>query len=220
MTTEKFTELYDKYQVWQGRPVELTMDPTSLEIQTYKKFILKYISGVVMKEDDGKESVTTSVILQELETGKDLETNLSEFDKIVRLIQLSAAHTVKLSNQEKSVNIRVSNNLEYVEVFIIQLNSHFGKKAEDWTKIVKNLYLDFNSTGTNQNPPQLTDRIHLSSFISNQIQPVFYLSKKHPTVNPNVSSSGSFYDALEIVVGELSPINEDYEITIVYNNYP
>lgn len=220
MTTEKYTELYNKYQVWQGRPVELTMDPTSLEIQTYKKFILKYISGVVMKEDDGKESVTTSVILQELETGKDLETNLSEFDKIVRLIQLSAAHTVKLSNQEKSVNIRVSNNLEYVEVFIIQLNSHFGEKAEEWMKIVKNLYLDFNSTGTNQNPHQLTDRIYLSSFTSNQIQPVFYLSKKYPAVNPNVSGSGSFYDALEIVVGELSPINEDYEITIVYNNYP
>lgn len=220
MTTEKYTELYNKYQVWHGRPIELAMDSASLGNQTHKKFLLKDISGVVQKEADGIESVTTSVILQDLETGKDLETNLVEFDETVRFIQLSAAHTVKLSNQEKSVNIRFGNNLEYFEVFIIQLNSHFGEKAEEWMKIVKNLYLDFNSTATNQNPPQLTDRIHLSSFTSNQIQPVFYLSKKYPAVNPNESNSTSFYDTLEIVVGELSPINEDYEITIVYNNYP
>jgi hypothetical protein len=220
MTTEKYTELYNKYEVWRGRPIELAMDLASLGNQTNKKFLLKEISRVVEKEHVGKESVTTFVILQDLETGEYLETNLAEFDKTVRLIQLSSAHTVKLSNQEKSVNIRFGNNLEYVEVFIIQLNSHFGEKAEEWMKIVKNLYLDFNSTGTNQNPPQLTDRIHLSSFTSNQIQPVFYLSKKYPAVNPNESNSTSFYDALEIVVGELSPINEDYEITIVYNNYP
>lgn len=220
MTTEKYNEIYNKYKGWIGLPVELFMYSTLLGKRTYKKFLLKDISCFAMEEENEKESITTSVIVQDLETNRDHQINLSEFDKIVRLIQLGTAPTVKITNNEKSANIIVDNSLEYIEVFIIQINSHFGKKVEDWIKVAGNLYIDFNSKRTNQNPSVIPDRIYLSSLISNQVQPVFNISKKYPIGNPNTTSSINFYDTIEIVAAELSQINEDYEITIVYNKYP
>ena len=44
----------------------------------------------------------------------------------------------------------------------------------------------------------------------------YYLSKNYPFDQPNINSQIEYFDTLEIIIEELSPINEDYELTFVY----
>lgn len=127
---------------------------------------------------------------------------------------------IRLSNNHKVSNVILGNSLEFIEVFIIQLNSHFGKPIEEWVKIAANVYIEFNLKRTNQNPSTITDRIYLSALISNQIQPVFTLSRSYPKQSINYGSNVSFYDTIEVMVGELNPLHEDYQVTIVYHKHP
>lgn len=137
---------------------------------------------------------------------------------ITESAMLGHAQYLKLSKSNKTKNIVISNPLESIEVFVIQINSHFGKKIEEWKKVADNLYIDFYSKRTNPNSSILPDRIFLSFLSSNQVQPVFNLFRRYPIGN-SISSGTNLYDTIEIVVGELTPIADDYEITIIYDKH-
>lgn len=217
MTREKFIELYDKYQPWFGRPIEFfTASSTSGE-EHYKKFLLLDIKGDMLKEEGDKEVVSiASTAIKDLENSHVHNIPLGTFDQAVRIINLGGAPTLKLSNTNKTGHIRVDNTLSHVEFFIIQINSHFGKTPIEWTRVASNIAVSFNSKRTNHNPNSIPDKLILSSFITNQTQPVFNLSRTYPIVKPTYNTQSEYVDKIEITLEELSPINEDYEVTLVF----
>jgi hypothetical protein len=219
MTTEKYNELHDKYKPWIGRPVELLRASRDLEARTYKKVLLKDIALQGIEAEGGEESVTSSVLIQDLEDSHKDQMNLSDFDEAVRLIQLGNAPFVKLSKGTKTINIELANSSEQIEVFIIQLNSHFGLNAEDWSKVAENIYIDFHSKATNDQSSALLERVYLSTLISNQTQPVFNISKKYCIETQSKTGGLAFYNMIQCSVGEVTPMEEGYEITVVYNLY-
>jgi len=217
MTKDKFNELHYKYQPWFGRPVEIVTSNSLLNESHYKKFLLIDINGVFEKEVDGKEVVPLPyVAIKDLVNFQVHNISLETFDQTVRLINLGGSKTLKLSNTNKIGNIKVDNFLECVEFFIIQINSHFGKSALEWKNIASKIAISFNSQRTFQSPISITNKLILSSLITNQVQPVFNLSKNYPFDQPNINSQIDYFDTLEIIIEELSPINEDYELTFVY----
>jgi hypothetical protein len=221
MTHEKFIELYDKYQPWFGKPIEIFTASSTLGERHYKKFLLMDIKGVMTKEEGGKEVVSvTSVAIKDLVNSQVHTIPLGTFDQAVRLINLGGATTLKLSNTNKTGHITVDNSLGHVEFFIIQINSHFGKTPIEWTRVAGNIAVSFNSKRTNHNPISIPDKLFLSSLITNQAQPVFNLSRTYPIGQPNYNSQGDFFDTIEITLEELSPINEDYEVTFVFDKKP
>ncbi len=67
MTHEKYIELYDKYQHWSGKPVEIFTASSTLGERLYKKYLLMDIKCVMTKEDGGREVVSvTSVVAKDL----------------------------------------------------------------------------------------------------------------------------------------------------------
>jgi hypothetical protein len=217
MTHEKFIELYDKYQPWFGKPVEIFTASSTLGEQHYKKFLLMDIKGVITKEDDGREVVSvTSVVIKDLVNSQVQTIPLGTFDQAVRLINLGGATNLILSNTNKTGHLTVDKSLGHIEFFIIQMNSHFGKKPIEWTRVAGNIAVSFNSKRTNQNPISIPDKLFLSSLITNQAQPVFNLSRTYPIGQPNYNSQSDIFDTIEITLEELSPINEDYELTFVF----
>ena len=217
MTHQKFIELYDKYQPWFGKPVEISTASSTLGEGHYKKFLLIDIKGVLTKEDGGSEDVSvTSVVTKDLVNSQIYSIPLGTFDQGVRLINLGGAKNLKLSNTNKTGHLTVDKSLGHFEFFIIQINSHFGKTPLEWTKVAENIVISFNSKRTNHNPISIPEKLFLSSLITNQTQPVFNLSKTYPIVQPNFNSQSDYYDTREITLEELSPINEDYEVTFVY----
>ena len=217
MTHEKFIELYDKYQPWFGKPIEIFTESNRLGERYYKKFLLMDIKGVMTKEEGGKEvESVTSAAIKDLVNSHVHTIPLGTFDQAVRLINLGGASTLKLSNTNKTGHITVENSLGHVEFFIIQINSHFGKTPIEWTRVAGNIAVSFNSKRTNHNPISIPDKLFLSSLITNQVQPVFNLSKTYPIGQPNYHSQSDFFDTIEISLEELSPINEDYEVTFVF----
>ena len=215
MTHEKYIELYDKYQPWFGKPIEIFM--ASSKLRERQKFLLMDIKGVMTKEEGSKEVVSvTSVAIKDLENSHVHSIPLGTFDQSVRLINLGGASTLKLSNTNKTGYITVDNSLGHVEFFIIQINSHFGKTPIEWTRVVGNIVVSFNSKRTNHNPISIPEKLFLSSLITNQTQPVFNLSRTYPIGQPNYNSQSNFFDTIEITLEELSPIKEDYEVTFVF----
>jgi hypothetical protein len=221
MTHQKFIELYDKYQPWLGKPVEISTASNTLGEQHYKKFLLMDIKGVMTKEDGGREVVSvTSVVTKDLENSQVYTFPLRTFDQSVRLINLGGARNLILSNTNKTGHLTVDKSLGHIEFFIIQINSHFGKTPLEWSKVASNIVISFNSKRTNHNPISIPDKLFLSSLITNQTQPVFNLSKTYPIGQPNNNSQSDYYDTIEITLEELNPINEDYEVTFVYEKKP
>ena len=221
MTHDKFIELYDKYQPWFGKPVEIFTASSTLGEQHYKKFLLLDIKGVKTNEDGGRKVVSvTSVIIKEMVNSQVHTIPLGTFDQAVRLINLGGATNLILSNTNKKGHLTVDKSLGHIEFFIIQINSHFGKTPLEWTKVASNILISFNSKRTNHNPISIPDKLFLSSLITNQTQPVFNLSKTYPIGQPNNNSQNDYFDTIEIILKELSPINEDYEVTFVYEKKP
>ena len=221
MTHEKFIELYNKYQPWFGKPVEVFTASSTLGERHYKKFLLMDIKSVMTKEEGGKEVVSlTSVAIKDLVNSKVHTIPLGVFDQAVRLINLSGATTLKLANTNKTGHLTVDNSLGHIEFFIIQINSHFGKTPLEWTKVAGNLAVNFNSKRTNHKPTSIPDKLFLSSLITNQTQPVFNLSRTYPIGQPNYNSQTVYFDTVEIKLEELNPINEDYEVTFVFDKKP
>ena len=221
MTHDKFIELYDKYQPWFGKPVEVFTASSTLGERHYKKFLLMDIKDVKTKEDGGRKVVSvTSVIIKEMVNSQVHTIPLGTFDQAVRLINLGGATNLILSNTNKKGHLTVDKSLGHIEFFIIQINSHFGKTPLEWTKVASNILISFNSKRTNHNPISIPDKLFLSSLITNQTQPVFNLSKTYPIGQPNNNSQKDYFDTIEIILKELSPINEDYEVTFVYEKKP
>jgi hypothetical protein len=221
MTHEKFIELYDKYQPWIGKPVEIFTKSSTLGERHYKKFLLVEIKGVVTKEDCGKEIVlVTSVVIKDMVNSQVQTIPLDTFDQVVKIINLGGAATLKLSNIDKTGHFTVDNSLGYIEFFIIQINSHFGKTPLEWIKVASNLAVNFISKRTNHNPTFFPDKLFLSSLITNQTQPVFNLSRTYPIGQPNYNSQTEYFDTVEITLEELIPIKEDYEVTFVFEKKP
>lgn len=221
MTHQKFIELYDKYQPWFGKAIEIFTASSTLDEQLYKKYLLMDIKGVMTKEDGGREDVSvTSVVTKDLETSQVYTFPLETFDQAVRLINLGGATNLKLSNTNKSGQLTVNKSLGHIEFFIIQINSHFGKTPLEWTKVADNIVISFNSKRTNHNLISIPEKLFLSSLITNQEQPVFNLAKTYPIVQQNFNSQSDYYDTIEITLDELSPINEDYEVTFIYEKKP
>ena len=217
MTHEKFIELYDKYKPWFGKPIEIFTASNRLGERYYKKFLLMDIKGVMTKEEGGKEvESVTSAAIKDLVNSHVHIIPLGTFDQAVRLINLGCATNLMLSNTNKTGHLTVEKSLGHIEFFIIQINSHFGKTPLEWSKIANNIVISFNSKRTNHNPISIPDKLFLSSLITNQTQPVFNLSKTYPIGQSNYNSQSEYYDTIEITLEELSPINEDYEVTIVY----
>lgn len=221
MTHVKFIELYDNYQPWFGKPVEIFTASSTLGEKHYKKFLLMDIKGVMTKEAGGSEVVSvTSVVIKDLVNSQEHTITLETFDQAVRLINLGGARNLKLSNTNKTGHLTVDKTLGHIEFFIIQINSHFGKTPLEWSKIANNIVISFNSKRTNHNPISIPDKLFLASLITNQTQPVFNLAKTYPIGQPNNNSQSDYYDTIEITLEELSPINEDYEVTFVYEKKP
>lgn len=221
MTHEKFIELYNKYQPWCGKPVEVFTASSTFGERHYKKFLLMDIKGVMTKEEGGKEVVSvTSVAIKDLVNSQVHAIPLGAFDQAVSLINLGGATTLKLANTNKTGHLTVDNSLGHVEFFIIQINSHFGKTPLEWTRVAGNLAVNFNSKRTNHNPTSIPDKLFLSSLITNQTQPVFNLSRTYPIRQPNYNSQTDYFDTVEITLEELNPINEDYEVTFVFDKKP
>ncbi len=217
MTHEKFIELYDKYKPWFGKPIEIFTASNRLGERYYKKFLLMDIKGVMTKEEGGKEvESVTSAAIKDLVNSHVHIIPLGIFNQEVRLINLGGASTLKLSNTNKTGHITVENSLGHVEFFIIQINSHFGKTPIEWTRVAGNIAVSFNSKRTSHNPISIPDKLFLSSLITNQVQPVFNLSKTYPIGQLNYHSQSDFFDTIEISLEELSPINEDYEVSVVF----
>jgi hypothetical protein len=222
MTHQKFIELFDKYQPWFGKPVEISNASSTLGNQHYKKYLLMDITkGVISKEDGGSEDVSdTSVVTKDLVNSQVNTIPLGTFDQTVRLINLGGATNLMLSNTNKTGHLTVDKSLGHIEFFIIQINSHFGKTPLEWSKVADNIVISFNSKRTNHNPISIPEKLFLSSLITNQEQPVFNLAKTYPIVQPNFNSQSDYYDTIEITLEELNLINEDYEVTFVYEKKP
>jgi hypothetical protein len=217
MTHEKFIELYDKYQPWFGKPVEIFTASSTLGERNFKKFLLMDIEGVLTKENGAREVVSlTSAVTKDLVNSQVYSIPLETFDQAVRLINLGGATNLMLSNTNKIGHLTVDKSLGRIEFFIIQINSHFGKTPLEWTKVADNIVISFNSKRTNHNPISNPDKLFLASLITNQTQPVFNLSKTYPIGQPNYNSQSDYFDTIEITLEELSPINEDYEVTFIY----
>jgi hypothetical protein len=221
MTHQKFIELYNKYQPWFGKPVEISTASSTLGERHYKKYLLMNIEGVLTKEDGGSEDVlVTSVVTKDLETSQVYTIPLETFDQAARLINLGGSTNLKLSNTNKTGHLTVDKTFGHIEFFIIQINSHFGKTPLEWSKIANNIVISFNSKRTNHNPISIPDKLFLASLITNQTQPVFNVSKTYPIGQSNYNSQSDYFDTIEITLEELSPINEDYEVTFVFENKP
>ena len=221
MTHEKFIELYNKYQPWFGKPLEVYTASSTLGERHYKKFLLMDIKGVMTKEEGAKEAVSvTSVAIKDLVNSQVHTIPLGDFDQAVRLINLGGATTLKIANTNKTGHLTVDNSRGHIEFFIIQINSHFGKTPLEWIKVAGNLAVNFNSKRTNHNPTSIPDKLFLSSLITNQTQPVFNLSRTYPIGQPNYNSQTDYFDTVEITLEELNPINEDYEVTFVFDKKP
>jgi hypothetical protein len=217
MTHEKFIELYDYYQPWFGKPVEISTASSTLGNQHYKKYLLMDIKCVMTEEVGGRKVVSvTSVVTKDLENSQEYVIPLETFDQAVRLMNLGGARNLMLSNTNKTGHLTVDKSLGNIEFFIIQINSHFGKTPLEWSKIANNIVISFNSKRTNHNPISIPDKLFLSSLITNQTQPVFNGSKTYPIGQTNYNSQSDYYDTIEITLEELSPINVDYEVTFVY----
>lgn len=177
------------------------------------------IKGMMTKEDAGREVVSaTYVVIKDLKNSQEHTIPLGTFDQAVRLINLGGASNLMLSNTNKTGYLTVDKSLGHIEFFIIQINSHFGKTHLEWTKVAGNIVINFNSKRTHHNPISIPDKLFLSSLITNQTQPVFNLSKTYPIGHPNNNSQSDYFDTIEITLEEISPINEDYEVTFVYEN--
>jgi hypothetical protein len=221
MTSQKFIELYDYYQPWFGKPVEIFTASSTLGERHYKKYLLMDIKSVITKEDGGSEDVSvTSVVTKNLEDSQLYTIPLETFDQTVRLINLGGARNLMLSNTNKTGHLNIDKSLEHIEFFIIQINSHFGKTPLEWLKVADNIVISFNSKRTNHNPISILEKLFLSSLITNQTQPVFNVSKTYPIGQSNYNSQSDYFDTIEITLEELSPINEDYEVTFVFENKP
>lgn len=97
MTHELFIELYDKYQPWFGRPVEVFNANSKTGGRNYKKFLLMGIEGALKVEQGGKEVVSVpSVTIKDLVTSQVNTIPLAAFDQAVRLIDFGGATTLKL----------------------------------------------------------------------------------------------------------------------------
>jgi hypothetical protein len=46
------------------------------------------------------------------------------------------------------------------------------------------------------------------------------LSRTYPIGESNYGSETGYFDTVEITIEELNPINEDYEVTFVYEKQP
>lgn len=221
MTHELFIELYDKYQPWFGRPVEVFNANSKTGGRNYKKFLLMGIEGALKVEQGGKEVVSVpSVTIKDLVTSQVNTIPLAAFDQAVRLIDFGGATTLKLSKNNKTGNLTIDKSLRHIEFFIIQLNSHFGKTPLEWAKVASNLVINFNTKRTTHNPTSIPDKLFISSLITNQIQPVFNISRTYPIGELSYSSETGYFDAIEITIEELNPINEDYEVTFVFEKQP
>jgi hypothetical protein len=221
MTSQKFIELYDKYQPWFGKPVEISTASSTLGERHYEKFLLMDIKGVMTKEEGISKVVSvTSVVTEDLVNSQVYSIPLETFDQAVRLINIGGATNLMLSNTNKTGHLTVDKSLGHIEFFILQINSHFGKTPHEWSKVADNIVISFNSKRTNHNPISIPDKLLLSSLNTNQTQPVFNLSKTYPIGQPNYNSQSDYYDTIEITLEELSPINEDYEVTFVYEKKP
>ena len=218
MTQEKYIELYDKYQPWIGRPVEISLNKNGLGENLYRKFLLIDIKNEMPKEENNNDDLSgTSVSVKDLENLQIQKIPLRTFDQAVRLISLCNANTLKLSNNKKNGSIKIDSSISSVEFFIIQINSHFGKNPKEWSKLANKIALHFNSKNTNQKTSSITDKLLLSSLISNQNQPVFNLSKTYSFGQTEEKSQNDNFGTLEINIDELSPINENYEVTLVFD---
>jgi hypothetical protein len=221
MTHAQYIELYEKYQPYFNKLVEIYTASSTLGQRSYKKFLLIDIKGLMTREEGGRDIVsTTSVIVKDLEYSQQHAIPLQLFDQAVRLINLSNPTILQLSNNNKTGHLLVDSSLGYIEFFIIQINSHFGKTPVEWSKVAGNLSVVFNSKRTNNNPVIITDKLYLASLITNQYQPVFHLLRTYPLGQPNFNSETDYFDTVEVTLDELSPINEDYEVTFIYEKKP
>ena len=221
MTRKLFNELYDKYQPWFNRPVEVLTASSKLGERNYKKFLLMDIEGALKMEQGGQEDVSEPfVTIQDLVTLQVQTIPLQDFNQEVRFIDLSEATTLELSKSNKTGNITIDNSLCHIEFFIIQIRSHFGKKPIEWAKVASNLVLNFNLKRTKHNPTSIPDKLFISSLITNQIQPVFNISRTYPIGELSYGSETGYFDIVEITIEELNPINEDYEMTFVFEKQP
>ena len=90
----------------------------------------------------------------------------------------------------------------------------------EWAKVASNIAVSFNSKRTHHNPISIPDKLYLATLITNQIQPVFNLSRTYPIGQPNYNSQNDFFDTIELCLKEPSPINENYEVTLVFEKKP
>jgi hypothetical protein len=217
MTKDLFIDLHYKYQPWFGKPVEISTSNSLLNEPNYKKFLLIDINSEFEKEVDGEEIVSLPyVVIKDLVNFQVHNISLVTFDQTVRLINLGGSKTLKLSNTNKIGNIKVDNFLEYIEFFTIQINSHFGKSSLQWKNIASKIAISFNAQRTFQSPISITDKLILSSLITNQVQPVFNLLKTYLFEQRSINSQIDDFDKIEVIIEELSPVNEDYELTFMF----
>jgi hypothetical protein len=123
---------------------------------------------------------------------------LEKFDQEVRLLDLGSTSNIKLSKNNKIDAFKIENSVDHLEFYIIQINSHFGKTQQDWRKVTDNIVINFITQRTSQDPTSITDKVLLSSLVTNQIQPVFYLSKTYPAGHPNNDTQTDFCNTVEI----------------------
>lgn len=221
MTHAQYIELYEKYQSYFNKPVEIYTASSTLGERNYKKFLLLDIKGVMTSEEGGKEIVSSaSVLIKDLIDSQKYTIPLHLFDQAVRLINLSNPTILQLSNNNKTGHLIVDNSLGYIEFFTIQINSHFGKTPIEWSKVAGNLSVVFNSKRTNNNPIAIPEKLYLASLITNQYQPIFHLLRTYPIGQPNYNSEADYFDTVEVTLEELTPINEDYEVTFIYEKKP
>jgi len=216
MKYEKYTELYNKYEPWFGRPIEILTASSSLGEKEYKKFLLIDINDIEADKETSNGTISeANVVLKDLKNSQIQNIPLETFDKTVRLIDLNGASTIKLSNSNKHGQLTIQRTLEQIEFFIIQINSHFGKSSLEWMKVAENLAIRFNQKGSGQYLSSASDKLFLSKFIESQIQPVFTLSKTFFIHQSNSNLSDNI-ETIEIVLEELKPLNEEYEVTLVF----
>ena len=141
MTYEEFNEVYETYQPWIGRPIELLTANNNIGKTDYKKFILVQIKCGVSNEDRVKNEVfEPSVIIKDMVDSQIHQIPLEDFIKCI-----------------------------------------MGER---------------------------------------QIQPVFYASKTFPNELQNNFQESEIIDTIEIIVEELVPLRENYEITIAFEKKP
>ena len=221
MTYEEFNEVYETYQPWIGRPIELLTANNNIGKTDYKKFILVQIKCGVSNEDRVKNEVfEPSVIIKDMVDSQIHQIPLEDFIKSVKLFFLGGVTTLNLSNLKKTAEITLDNSHRQVEFFIIQIHSHFGRPPIEWSKIASNISISFNLKKINSKSTTITNKLFLSTLITDQIQPVFYASKTFPNELQNNFQESEIIDTIEIIVEELVPLRENYEITIAFEKKP